>query len=223
MTAANNTGSFTASFSAPNAVGGNLASGTPSSGTLCPGGCLGGIETLTGQFIVTILGSPLPFPLSIVGIGGTAALPVGQAAIIATGGQFLTGKVRITNITTNVISIPERGAGFTGVGVTLNPQGTEAVRTFTVGGNFLTSQPSGVIETRATVTIQGTNTLASASQAGMVTLISPLRIQTGPLGVGNIPGVFIKKFVFVPEPGTMLLLASGAAGLIFLGRKRAKK
>jgi hypothetical protein len=29
-------------------------------------------------------------------------------------------------------------------------------------------------------------------------------------------------FVFAPEPGTLLLLASGAAGLLLIGRRRLK-
>ena len=222
LTAANGSGAFTASFNGPNPWGGNL-SGTAStslSGTLCPDGCLGGTETMTGQFIVSVLGSGLPFPLSVVGVGGVASLPVGQAAILATGGKFITGKARITNITTNVLSIPSRGV--TGVGVILEPAGSENVRTFTTGNGFITSNPGNPLSTQATVTLAGTNQLSSASAAGQVTLISPLRINTGPLGVGNIPGKFEKTFVFVPEPGTVLLLVSGAAGLIFIGRKRMK-
>jgi hypothetical protein len=224
LTVTNETGSFTAGFSASNPVGGNLTSGsTSNSASICPSGCLGGIETVNGQTIVSIVGVPLPFALSVVGIGGTASLPVGQAAIIVTGGPFVTGKVRMTNITTNVVSMPNRGAGVTGIGITLNPNGTEEVKTFTTGGGFVTSHPGATnLETRSVVTLSGTTSLNSASQGGMVTLISPLRIQTGPLGVGNIPGTMSKKFVFVPEPGTVLLLVSGAAGLIFIGRRRMK-
>jgi len=224
LTAANASGALTASFSSANPWGGNQTSPTSTSlsGTLCPNGCLGGTETLTGQFIVRILGTPLPFPLSVVGIGGVAALPVGQAAILATGGPFITGKARITNITTNVISLPTRGTGVTGIGVTLEPSGPEEVKTFTTGNGFITSNPGNPLSTQATVTLAGTNQLSSSSADGQVTLISPLRVNTGPLGVGNIPGKFSKTFVFVPEPGTVLLLVSGAAGLIFIGRKRMK-
>lgn len=224
LTAANGSGSFTASYSAPNPWGGNLTPtpATPQSGTLCPTGCLGGTESMSGQFVLSILGSALPFPLSVVGVGGTASLPVGQNAIIATGGPFITGKAIITNITTNVISLPDRPGTVTGVGVTLEPNGTELVRTFTTGGNFVTSFPNNPLLKVKTVTLGGNNALASASNGGSVTLISPLRIQTGPLGVGNIPGKFSKKFTFVPEPGTVLLLVSGAAGLVFIGRKRMK-
>jgi hypothetical protein len=230
LTETNQSGAFTASFSTPNPVGGNLSGTDPNkttfSNTLCPGGCLGGVESFNGQFIVGIVGTPLPFPLSVVGVGGQASLPVGQAAIVATGAPFVTGKVKITNITTNVISLSLRngGAGAIGLGVTLNPAPTENAKTFTTGLGFVTDHPGATnLETRATVTLEGDNNLASASGTGQVTLISPLRIQTGPLGVGNIPGKFSKTFAFVPEPGTVLLLVSGAAGLVFIGRKRMKR
>jgi hypothetical protein len=220
----NAAGSFTAAFSIANPMGGNapVSVSTPSSGTLCPGGCLGGSEGLNGVFILGIGALNLSFAVTPIGVGGTAALPLGSQSIIATGAPFITGKARITAVTTNVIQV-NRGGPVTGIGVTLAPAGTETVRTFTTGLGFRTSNPSGPLETQATVTVGGTNILASASFGGMVTLISPLRINTGALGVGNIPGFYAKKFVFVPEPGTVLLLVSGAAGLIFIGRKRMKK
>ena len=228
LTVTNNAGSFTASFSAPNSVGGNLTvsdpNKTPFSGTICPTGCLGGTETMNGQFVLQALGNALPFALTMAGIGGTGVLPLGTAAIVATGGPFVTGKIRMTGITTNVIQVSGTAGPRTGPGFVLGRTHSETVKTFTVGGGWLSTNPSNAIKTLATVTISGTNNLASASQSGTVTLVSPLRIQTGPLNVGTLPGIIRKKFVFgdVPEPGTMLLLVSGAAGLIFIGRKRMK-
>jgi len=32
----------------------------------------------------------------------------------------------------------------------------------------------------------------------------------------------IKKFVFVPEPGALVLLVAGAAGLVAIGRKKMR-
>lgn len=229
LTAVNKSGAFTASFSAPNPMGGNLTSpsSTPSSGTLCPGGCLGGNEGFSGVFVLGLGALNLPFNLETtggggVGIGGTASLPLGTAAILATNAPFITGKARITGITTNVLQVA-RGTGVTtGVGVTLAPAGTETVRTFTTNNGFRSTMATAPLSTQGTVTLGGTNILASASAAGQVTLISPQRINTGALAVGNIPGVWKKTFVFVPEPGTVLLLVSGAAGLIFIGRKRMK-
>ena len=89
-------------------------------------------------------------------------------------------------------------------------------------GGFLTSNTTGQLSTVATVTIAGSNNVTGTG-VGQVTLVSPLRIDTGPLNVGNIPGIVSQTFVFVPEPGTLLLLASGAAGLVMIGRRRSRK
>jgi hypothetical protein len=114
------------------------------------------------------------------------------------------------------------GRGITrGVGITLVPAPTEEVKTYTTGGGFQTTG-TGALETQMTVVLSGTNNLASASQAGQVTLISPLRFDVSDLGIPILPGFVSKTFVFVPEPGTVLLLVSGAAGLVFIGRKRMK-
>jgi hypothetical protein len=228
FTGANASGSFTASFSATNPMGGNLTASDPNqtaySGTLCPNGCLGGAEGFTGKFILGLGAlNPTIMLTGAIGIGGFASLPIGQGAILVTAAPFITGKARLTGVTTNVISLPNRGAsGVTGVGITLKPAATEEVRTFTISNGFITNAPSAALKTRATVTFGGTNALGSASSAGQVTLVSPLRIDTAGLNVGIIPGYVAKTFVFVPEPGTVLLLVSGAAGLVFIGRKRMK-
>ena len=80
----------------------------------------------------------------------------------------------------------------------------------------------GIPAENKTVTITGTQNLLSASQPGTVTLIAPLRIDTGSI-VGRLPGSVIAKFTFVPEPGTLLLLIAGAIGLVVIGRRRMRK
>lgn len=242
VSADNAAGTFTPSFTYANEVGGNLtnSAATMYSGTICPTGCLGGLASVSGSTVLQAAGAFFGVPNSVIGVGGTTTLALGtMTTILVTGGPWVTGKVRITDLTTNVISMPGRvptagqqvgpQGGPVGVGVSLAPTSQETVSTFTVSGAFRTTMggvndvtPDG-IETRGTVTLQGTNNLASASGAGSVTLISPLRIDTGPLGLGRIPGFVKTKFVFAPEPGTLLLLASGAAGLVLIGRRRSKK
>ena len=73
-----------------------------------------------------------------------------------------------------------------------------------------------------TVTISGTNNLLSGSKAGTVTVVTPMRVQTSGIA-GTIPGRIEAHFEFVPEPGTMLLLVSGAVGLAVIGRRRMRK
>ncbi len=230
LSVTNQAGNLTASFSTANPVGGGLTgtATTPSSATLCPSGCLGGQQGLSGNVFLYALGGSLPFPLNPsatvgVGIGGTTTVMLGTVPIVVTNAPWITGKVRITSLTTNVIQVVRNATAITGVGVTLAPEGTEDVRTFTTGLGWRSTASTNPIETRGTVTVGGTNILASASAGGAVTLISPQRINTGPIGLGNIPAVWREQFLFVPEPGTVLLLVSGAAGLVVIGRNRMKR
>lgn len=225
ITVANESGAFTPGFSVDNPVGGGAATPTPSSAAICPNGCLGGTEAFNGTFIVSTLLGPVGIDLGKMGLGGQTAVVLGPGVTInATFAPFVTGKVKITGVKTNVISIIDR-AGITGVGVTLRPAATEEVRTFTVNGAVAQNPPPSIISTRASVILSGTNNLQSSATSldGQVTLISPVRVDTGSLA-GVIPGVASKTFVFadVPEPGTVLLLVSGAAGLVFLGRRRMR-
>lgn len=230
LTASNASGNFTGAFGAVtpvvNSVAGNLtgSGATAYSGTICPSGCLGGTQAVSGQVVVLVGGGAgAGFPNTVIGIGGTETLMItSMATIAATGGPFVTGKVRITGVTSNIVQLPNRVPVATGPAVLLGATSQEQVKTFTTAGGFLTDNSLGVISTVATVTIAGTNNLTGTG-VGQVTLVSPLRIQTGPLNVGTIPGVVSETFVFVPEPGTLLLLASGAAGLVMIGRRRSRK
>ncbi len=240
--ATNNAATYTASFASGvlsnNPVGGGLtplnSNFSAGSDTLCATGCLGAGGTPTaGRFTGAILlqtaqGFPVPFPLGAIG-GGISTATIGGNPIVATGAPWISGKVQVTGITTNVISVPGRpggagpGGGQTGVGVTMNlttMEGQTAV-VISTGGGLLSPAGTNPLE-RNTVAFSGTNNLASSAVGGTVTMISPTRVDTGILGQGTIPGVFRQKFKFVPEPGTVLLLVSGAAGLVALGRKRMK-
>ncbi len=233
LTATNNAAAYTSAFGpVANPWGGGLTGGNPnfsaSSGTICPAGCMGAggaitSGTFSGQIILNVGAGPgnPQFPLGAIGVGGTDSITLGGQPIVATGGPWVTGKVQLTGLTTNIISLPGRG-GVTGPAVelflTADEAGTNKV--FTTLGGFTSTMSLGVVSTTMTVQFGGTQNLASASVGGTVTMISPTRVNTGPLGQGTIPGVFRQTFTFVPEPGTVLLLVSGAAGLVALGRKR---
>ncbi len=242
--ATNNAATYTASFASGvlsnNPVGGGLtplnSNFSAGSDTLCATGCLGAGGTptagrFTGSIVLqTSLGIPVPFPLGAIG-GGVSTATIAGNPIVATGAPWISGKVQVTGITTNVISVPGRpggagpGGGQTGVGVTMNLTTGEGqtAKVISAGGGLLeTGTTMALPLVRNTVAFSGTNNLASSAVGGTVTMISPTRVDTGILGQGTIPGVFRQKFKFVPEPGTVLLLVSGAAGLVALGRKRMK-
>jgi hypothetical protein len=74
--------------------------------------------------------------------------------------------------------------------------------------------------------VHGPASLTASSTAvpsGVMQLITPLEIMVSLGGSTFVPGFSILKVHFVPEPGTLLLIGSGIAGVVLLGRKRMKK
>jgi hypothetical protein len=195
-------GSFADGFSVPNSVG---------PGTI---GGFGGYGSVTGTAVLEAGGFFFSIDLSVLGAGGTISVaPVLNNTIVVEGEPFGTAPIQITGVSSNLLYVPGRGT--TGVAFTLNLTTVELVSAIEI-------TVAGVVQEANTVTVQGTNMLNSASQSGMVTLVSPYRLSTGNLA-GRTAGASYMKLTFVPEPGTMLLLISGAAGLAVIGRRRMKK
>ena len=69
----------------------------------------------------------------------------------------------------------------------------------------------------------GAASLASSTAAasGSVRLVTPLFISTNISGTAVIPAFGFLDLHFVPEPGTLLLLGGGIAGLVLLGRTKS--
>ena len=188
------------------------------------GPVFGGILRLNGVAVIDALGGAinLPVPLSHVGgqMGETTMVTLLGNNITVTNGPFIAGTWVITNISTNIITIPARG-GVQGVAFTLQPTPGETAMNPSTNGGF-TSISGGLPIEEQTVTVMGTVNLASGSQTGSVTALAPLRIDTSGIA-GRIPGAATLIADFVPEPGTMLLLVSGAVGLAVIGRRRMRK
>jgi hypothetical protein len=68
-------------------------------------------------------------------------------------------------------------------------------------------------------------TTNTAQPSGVVQLISPMQVRTNLTSGSNAKiGLFGRLTVhFIPEPGMLLLLGSGVAGLVLLGRHRMRK
>jgi hypothetical protein len=211
-------------------------------GTIATGA--GGTLPLAGSAKIGITADGTPVgniaaALSILGLGGTQNIPLPNTAngssawINITGGPWVTGKIIMTSITTNIVSLPgpnyggAPGAGtITGAPFTLDPTNNTTIRTFTTLGEFITSHPNGILKVQHQVTLVGDNSLTSitaTTQTGSMTMIAPMRIRTQNLGFGNVPGKAELRYVFTPEPSTLVLLAAGGGGLLLIGRKRMKK
>jgi hypothetical protein len=83
--------------------------------------------------------------------------------------------------------------------------------------------------TNATVTVQGfkhgpaSGTASTAANSGVIQWVSPNRIVTTtdpPSQKLGVPAIL--RIRFMPEPGLLLLLASGVGGLVLLGRSRMR-
>ena len=75
--------------------------------------------------------------------------------------------------------------------------------------------------------MSASSTLASGSAASpaLIQFVAPAQTTTNITSTSSkrISNPNVYKFLLVPEPGMMLLIVSGAAGLVVLGRRRMKK
>jgi len=106
------------------------------------------------------------------------------------------------------------GSGAVALGITAIGASWQAGVAKITGGGKAT--PKGA----KTVTVAGKNNLTPGG-AGSLTLVAPGKVYTTIGADAFIPSPAFMTLTFVPEPGTLLLLGSGIAGLALIGRKRA--
>jgi hypothetical protein len=161
-----------------------------------------------GQFRICIL-----FP------GCGVYLPVPAAAPV-TGPPFTRGLGIGGTLTVNTHSA---GAGLK-ISLAFNPWTLGVTQMTDV--STTTNTPT---VTNATVTIQGfkhgpaSGTSSTAANSGVIQWVSPARVVTTvdpPSQKLAVPSVL--RIHFIPEPGMLLLLASGVGGLVLLGRSRMR-
>jgi hypothetical protein len=205
----NRDGTFTSSYTLTNFVGDGEVVGP----------FMGGQASVDGQLVLWVLGIPaIAFDLTVVGgpPGAVSTQNLLGIPITMTAGPWVTGPVPMTGITTNVISYN----GVTGPAIELRLTGYQHPKVLSTGGGFVSTGAGLPLEAH-TVTLPADNELLSASQTGSVTLVCPIRINTTPSISGRVPGASWRDIKFVPEPGTLLLLVTGAVGLVAVGRRRA--
>ena len=176
----------------------------------------GGIEANTGAATLTAGGFQFAIDLNVLGSGGQNVVAnVLQNSLVLTGAPFNTGAAVITGLSSNIVAVPAY-LNTTGVAFTLNLTTVQLITAYEITA-------AGIPVTNNTVTLNaGTNALGTVNGDGSIKMVSPFRISTGSLA-GNVAGSMTKTFTFVPEPGTVLLLVTGAAGLAIVGRKRMRK
>jgi hypothetical protein len=128
------------------------------------------------------------------------------------------GQVTLANLPLSPVGQPGGFALMTGTpGTIIQVYGTG----WTTGSRTLmvpATTIGGGTQTPYTVTATGAD-LRTADGAGTLVLISPLFIRTNL--ARDIPSFATLTLNYVPEPGTLLLLGLGIAGLALRGRPRA--
>jgi hypothetical protein len=156
------------------------------------------------------------------GIGGLMPV-IGTATVCTLGGPRCT--INGANLVIPFTSGGVNGVGLGGAPITstffLNitvtgaPWTTGTVTTMTTMGGALSQ--SGFIHGPAS---GGASSAAAAS--GVVQLVTPVQINTNFPQWSAVAAFGILELHFVPEPGTLLLVASGVAALGLLGRRMSK-
>lgn len=190
-----------------------LVNGSGGGGTLTALQIPQGVFGVTG-FIVPVT-DPGAFP--IAGIQVTAANDQGNFSG--------SGGVMSINGVTKVCLFGPCGEAVANLDVPLNNVGaggtalvTGAVNLTVVGAPWTT----GTAAVGATTLMGGKSPSSNTGAAsGTVTLVTPVFISTNIGASSVIPGFAILTLHFVPEPGTLLLVGSGIAGLVAYGRSRA--
>ena len=199
--------------------------GTANLNTIGPGDHLIGMDFPGGIFAVTAVVVPVTDPgaFPIAGVQVTAANGAGNFDGI--GGTSFHGLMPILG-TSKVCLFGPCGSAVANLNVPLNNVGqggtafvTGAVNLTVVGAPWTT----GTAAVGAT-TIMGGVAPASNTGApsGTVTLVTPIFISSNIGASAVVPAFGILTLHFVPEPGTLLLLGSGIAGLVAFGRGRAR-
>jgi hypothetical protein len=186
----------------------------------------GGVQGSTGITELCLLADPnvtdpgnpfCPLPLFIPSQQHQATSVIAGAGLPGAGQIVASASVPFN------ISVSVKGDAWYQREIILASGAYNASRTHTAnepgyGITAFTVNAQGFIHGPASLTASSTGVAS-----GVMQLITPLEIMVSLGGSTFVPGFSILKIHFVPEPGTLLLIGSGIAGVVLLGRKRMKK
>lgn len=163
------------------------------------------VNVANGTKVVSAAGSPGG------GLGGVGGL-VGTAVVNVLGLINLSIPLSVVGATTGTSPCCVSG----GIYITLfgRPWGTGPQ---VVTGITTTTPGMAVLHT---VTLTGSQ-MGTLSGNATVTLVSAFKVVSNV--TGNLPGFAVQTLRFVPEPGGLLLLATGIAGLVIVGRRKMRE
>ena len=190
------------------------------------GGHLTGLGLGAGGFNISGFVLPVTDPAAfpIAGIQVTAAN--GSGSFGGVGGAGFGGQMPILgaakvclfgacSMAVQNLSVPLTVVGQGGIALV-----TGAVNLTVIGAPWTT----GTAQVGTVTAMGGVSPLSNTGAAsGNVTLVTPVFISTNIGASAVLPAFAFLNLHFVPEPGTLVLVGSGIAGLVAFGRNRARK
>jgi len=222
LTLQGNAMGLTISVLPPITTGGGSAVVFVSSGTggfVEPAGVFGPVTVVIPKTLFT--GVPSISGLDVVGFGNLTKVVGSGTAVGGVAGSAVVNVLQFAGlpIPLSVVGVPGATAmaALAAIIITVVGQG------WTTGVAVVTGVTSGTtsgVNNTNTVSVTGTDTRTAGHQ-GNITLISGFQAITSV--AGSLSGFASQSLTFVPEPGTLLILGSGIAGLGILGVRRMRK
>jgi len=189
-------------------------------------GHLTGLQIPASPFAVTGIVLPVTDPGAFPIVGVQVTAHNAEGAFGGTGGDGFSGVMPVIGFS-KVCLFGPCSAAVSNLNVPLDVVGqggialvTGAVNLTVIGAPWTTG--TAAIGTAFTQ-MGGVSPLSNTgAPSGNLTLVTPIFISTNIGASAVVPAFAILSLHFVPEPGTLMLLGSGIAGLVAFGRSRVR-
>jgi hypothetical protein len=217
------TGSLTISLAGNNVT--LLSGGTAIVNGSGGAGHLTGLTLAASDFATTGFSLPVTPPAGGAIFGIRVAVANGPGAFAGSGGAGFGGTMPLNGVA-KVCLFGTCSAAAQNLSVPLSNIGVGGTAVVTAGINVTVVGAPWTTGTAAIGTVTqmgGVSPLSNTgAPSGQITLVSPVFVSTSVGGSEVVPTFAILNLHFVPEPGTLVLLGSGIAGLVAFGRSRAR-
>ena len=152
------------------------------------------------------------FTGAVPGTVGGAALFTGMATVFVGGGPLAVIPLKIGAPGTSFVAVTKKGVCTFCL--------TAINASWTAGTGAITNVATALGGPLQNITVMGNNALTPLG-GGTLTLVNPAKVITNLTGPIPLISTLTLTYAAIPEPGTLLLLGAGVAGLAAIGRRRA--